>query len=196
MTSMAETAPQLRCFWAVPLPSELRGALADFVADLRALPAVEDAWRFAAPDSWHLTLAFVAAIEPQGVEPMTERVGAAVQHHAPFLAAAAGLGGFPRGSRARVLWLGVEGGDELAHLAREVNAAAGLDDDGPWRAHITLARSRDRHGAVLPRLGAPPTGSIPVTQVVLFRSHLGSGPARYEALHRLALGSPVAALPS
>jgi len=194
MTSMAEGARPWRCFWAVPLPSELRDALAEFVAELRAVATVEDAWRFTAADSWHLTLAFLGAVEPDAVEPMVSRVAAVVRNHRPFEASAMGLGGFPRGGRARVLWYGVDGGGGLADLARDVRAAAGLGEEQPWRAHVTLARARDRRGAPLPASAEPPAGIIHVDEVVLFRSHLGTGPARYEALHRMALGAPVGAL--
>lgn len=196
MTSMAEGARPWRCFWAVPLPADLRRGLAEFVAELGALPAVEDAWRFTAADSWHLTLAFLGAVEPDTVKPMIQRVVSAVGDRQPFEITTAGLGGFPRGGRARVLWYGVDGGDELTDLTRDVRAAAGADDEQPWRAHVTLARSRDRRGAELPASADPPSGVIHVNEVVLFRSHLGAGPARYEALHRVALGAPVGTLSS
>ena len=39
----------------------------------------------------------------------------------------------------------------------------------------------------------PPTGAFQVNAVVLMRSHLGSGPARYEALAEVPLLTPVAA---
>jgi 2'-5' RNA ligase len=196
MTSMAERARPWRCFWAVPLPSDLRDVLASHVAELRTVPGVEDNWRFTEPESWHLTLAFIGAVEPAAVGPMVRRVAAAVQDHARFEAVGTGLGGFPSGRLARVLWFGVDADAPLADLARDVRGATGLDDEQAWRPHVTIARSRDRHGAQLPRSATqPPTGIIPATEVVLFRSHLGSGPARYETLAQLALGAPAMALP-
>ncbi len=59
------------------------------------------------------------------------------------------------------------------------------------RAHLTLGRSRVRRGEPLdPWLATrtfPPT-ELAVDDVVLYRSHLGRGPARYEELARLPLG--------
>jgi 2'-5' RNA ligase len=194
MTSIADAGRPWRCFWAVPLPPALRSALAQFVAALRHSPSVDDGWRFSDPESWHLTLAFLGAVEPDAVDAMVERVAAASQHHLPFEATAAGLGGFPEEGRARVLWYGVDANGALADLARDVRAATGVDDVQPWQPHVTLGRSRNRHGANLPRSIAPPTGGISVNEVVLYRSHLGQGPARYLPLARLALGASVAAV--
>ena len=54
--------------------------------------------------------------------------------------------------------------------------------------------ARDRHGAPLPPLPEGlPTGEFQVNAVMLMRSHLGGGPARYEALSEVPLLVPVAA---
>ena len=195
MTSMAEAARPWRCFWAVPLPESLRADLSRFVGELRSLPGVDDDWRFADPDGWHVTLAFLRGIAPDQVEPMVARVTAALAAAPSSQAVAGGLGGFPGGSRARVLWLGVaDAGTGLATLAADVRAASRVDEEQPFRGHVTLARSRDRRGAPIPRSDAAvPGGPIPIDEVVLFRSHLGQGLARYEALTRLPLGQAAAA---
>ena len=195
MTTMAERAQPWRCFWAIPLPDGLRESLSAFVAHLRAVPGVEDDWRFADPGSWHVTLAFLGGIEADAVAPMVAAVASALISHAPSEATAGGLGSFPGGSRARVLWLGVaDAGGALSALAADVRSTVGLDDDQPFRPHVTLARSRDRHGCRLPLFDAAvPEGRIRVAEVVLFRSHLGRGPARYERLASIPLQAPVAA---
>jgi 2'-5' RNA ligase len=189
MTSMAESARPWRCFWAVPLPSELRAALSSFVARLRAVPGVGDDWRFTETDGWHVTLAFLGGMPPETVEPMVAQVAAAVDGIEPFELHAGGLGAFGGRRQARVLWYGLTDDDRrLRDLARGVRAAAGLDVHDPFRAHVTLARSRDRYGAALPAPhDEPPTGLVPVKEVVLLRSHLGRGPARYEAIARIPL---------
>jgi 2'-5' RNA ligase len=97
-----------------------------------------------------------------------------------------GLGAFPSRGRARVLWYGV--GDpegRLGRLARAVRAAVGLPPEDRFRGHLTLARARDRLGTdargLLDNVPAPAV-RLAVEQLILFRSHLGRGPARYEAL--------------
>jgi len=194
MTSMAESARPWRCFWAVPLPELLRGDLSTFVAELQKTPSVDEDWRFTDAAGWHLTLAFLGGISHDAVEPMVERVSAAIEPTPPFELHAGGLGGFSGHQRARVLWYGVsDDGSRLHDLAAAVRTASGpaAAEDAPFHAHVTLARSRDRRGAALPRPAAdPPPGRIPVDQVVLFRSHLGRGPSRYEALAHIPLRVP------
>ena len=189
MTSMAEDARPWRCFWAVPLPDALRASLAQYVTDLQSQPGVDDEWRFTEADGWHVTLAFLGGTEPDSVEPMVSRVRAVVEGHAPFEVRAGGIGGFPSGRLRRVLWFGVRDDDSrLAALARDLRSAVGLELDQPFRPHVTLARSRDRRGAPVPMANAPaPAETIPVSEAVLFRSHLGRGPARYETVARISL---------
>jgi 2'-5' RNA ligase len=120
---------------------------------------------------------------------MVARVRDAVAGLPPSRLATTGLGAFPGRSRARVLWLGISDPDKrLADLASAVRSAAGADPGEPFRPHVTLARSRDRGGAIIPspRQDAP-IGTINVTDVRLMRSHLGVGPARYQELARAAL---------
>jgi 2'-5' RNA ligase len=199
MTSMAESARPWRCFWAVPLPVELRASLSGFVARLRAAPGVEDDWRFTEADSWHVTLAFLGGIPKESVEPMVMRVAAAVEGTSPFDLTVRGLEGFNGHRGARVLWVGVHGdGKDLRELAAAVRSAAGLPDEAdPFRAHVTLARSRNRLGAPLPQPDEePPAARVPVDEVVLLRSHLGRGPANYEAIARVPLSAPAAVGPA
>ena len=183
-----------RCFWAVPLPDGLRASLARAVADMRTDPAVDAGWRWADPEAWHVTLAFLGAVGADSVPALLASVSAEVGDEPAFTVTGGGLGGFPSGRRHRVLWYGI--GDpeaRLRTLAARVARASGLAETGPFRAHVTLARSRDRQGAHAP---APPSdglpiGSVDVRDVTLFHSHLGHGPARYEALGEAPLAVPV-----
>lgn len=174
-----------RCFWAVPLSDSLRASLAVAVDEMRADQALDSEWRWADPGGWHVTLAFLGAVAPDSVPSLLASVSAEVRVEPAFTLTAGGLGGFPSGRRARVLWFGI--GDpegRLRSLAVRVAEASGLEEAGPFRAHVTLARSRDRHGAHAPASppGGLPIGSVDVRALTLFRSHLGHGPAHYEAL--------------
>ena len=88
-----------------------------------------------------------------------------------------------------MLWYGIDDADgHLAAMAEAVQEAAGLEPAAAFHPHVTLARSRDRRGArpPVPRV-APPEAGIIVDEVVLFRSHLGAGQARYETVTQVTL---------
>ena len=110
-----------------------------------------------------------------------------------------GAGRFPPAGRPRALWLGVPVGTEaLAGLAAEVEralvAAGWPPETRPFRAHLTLARSdgvaagasigdRLRELAAEFRIGAR------VERIGLFESLTGGGPARYDPIELVELGS-------
>jgi 2'-5' RNA ligase len=179
-----------RCFVAVPIDEELRAGLSKAVGDLRARDGA-DAWRWTDAEAWHVTLAFLGATDPGSVPRLSSAVAAVARTHRPFTVVAGGLGAFPGQRRARVLWYGVaDPRGELRRLAGDAARAVGLPDEDRFRGHLTLARARDRHGSDASSLQevAVAPGFLRVDRLVLFRSHLGRGPARYEALATLPLG--------
>ena len=103
------------------------------------------------------------------------------------------LGAFPRATAAQSVWLGIDDSRrELRDLADAVQKVVLPAEK--WRRlrpHLTLGRSRVRRGEPLDRWLSGrifPTTDFVVRDVVLFRSHLGRGPARYEELARFPLG--------
>lgn len=179
-----------RCFVAVPLDDALRSALDRTLRDLRGRPGAE-AWRWTDAEAWHVTLAFLGATDAAAVPRLVTDLRRVAGGFAPLDLEAGGLGAFPSRGRARVLWFGIaDPRGELRRLARAVADACGLPDDGRFRGHVTLARAREREGVdAAGLLGAEaPEGRLPVERIVLYRSHLGRGPARYEALAAMPIG--------
>ena len=172
----------IRAFVALPIPALQREALARYSAacaqaapDLRWVPA----------PNLHLTLRFLGSREPEVLDALQARLGALQSPR--FELELGGLGTFG-GQRARVVWIGLTAGQAAAQsLAAQVEAAceaSGLEPEPrPLRAHLTLARSRERGGVVVPRL--PPLPGLAgwsADSFVLYRSRLGKGPAQYEEL--------------
>lgn len=150
--------------------------------------------RWVATDGLHVTLHFLGGVEPARLE----AVAAGCARAATVVAAAdltiGGLGAFPSPRRARVLWAGIDDPAGLcAATARGLRTELGADsEDRPFVPHLTLARFRAPAPlGELPGL-APAAASFPVTELVLFRSHLGRPAARYEALERFPLGPQAA----
>jgi RNA 2',3'-cyclic 3'-phosphodiesterase len=183
-----------RCFVAVPLPDDLREALRAWVAEVRRGASFDADWRWADPQGWHITLVFLGATSPDAVAGILEDIAGAAADATPFSVTAGGLGGFPGGRRARVLWCGIKDEEHrLEELAAAVGAATGTDETSPFRPHVTLARARNRRGADIPNLATEtmPSGPVPVSVIYLAQSHLGHGPAQYETLGEVALSTPV-----
>jgi 2'-5' RNA ligase len=180
-----------RCFVAVPIGAELGGAVAAAVAELRAAPGA-DAWRWSDPEGWHVTLAFLGATDPASVTRLSQALASLAGSEAGFTREGGGLGAFPSRGRARVVWYRIADLDgRLRRLAAGVQAAVGLPPEARFRGHLTLGRARDRFGtdasALLDRAEGP-ASRLKVDRLVLYRSHLGRGPARYEALSSAPLG--------
>lgn len=179
-----------RLFLAAPLTEDARHAVAALLRERvpRGLPG-----KVVRPENWHLTLRFLGEVD----EVARDRVMVALDEAdlgGGFEVRWGALGSFPRPSRATVLWLGLErGADRLGALATAVEDAvrsAGFSpEERPFRAHLTLSRIRP-HQDVSPVLEAatPIDVAMEIDRVVLYRSHLGRGGARYEVVEEFPLG--------
>lgn len=125
-------------FVAVVPPEDVREDLGAFLEPREGL-------RWTPSDRLHLTLAFLPDVPERILEPLEERLRAAVADLAPFDCRLGGAGAFPHPDRPAVLWLGVDRGHaQLERIARRVRGAAndaGAAPDGQrFVPHVTLAR--------------------------------------------------------
>ena len=139
----------------------------------------------------HLTLRFLGNVEEgrlQALEGLLEAV-----QWPTFELALDGVGAFGSGRYKRVLWLGIAGGAEPAaalasHVERACVAAGLPPEERPFRAHVTLARARDRRGAPEPTLAdLPALEPWTAPEFVLYRSKPGPRGSEYIPLRRFAL---------
>lgn len=188
MANDADSAGRL--FIGVPLTdgarreieARLRDALPDGVPG-RAVPAA----------NWHLTLRFLGATRADQLATVRDRLRAA-DLGAAFEARFGGLGAFSRPRSARVLWIATtEGADrlrDLARIAEDAARAAGFAPESKsYRPHLTLSRIQPPRDVTRAIERVPPLDvGMRVGEIVIFRSHLGGRPARYEAIERFPLG--------
>ena len=174
----------MRLFIAAELPDELVCALSETSAALRE--SVRG--RFVAPDSYHVTLAFIGELEGSRITEVEEALASACEGVDPIPVELGELGSFGRPRKA-TLWQAVcDPTGELARLAtrlREGLSHAGVPFDGKaFKAHVTLMRSADLSGGVLP----PATfAQGPISSVALFSSDLSGARPRYAPLTRFEL---------
>jgi RNA 2',3'-cyclic 3'-phosphodiesterase len=160
----------------------------DAIEDLDAFlePRRESgAFRWALPEQFHVTLAFLAAVEDRHLDELVERLERAARRRTAFETRIAGGGAFPNAGRARVVWAGLDldeqGTTELDRLATGARAAAtrtGIQVDGRrFRAHITLARlGRPAEVSNWVRLLDAYSGPVwTADRIELIASHLGEG---------------------
>lgn len=190
----------LRLFFAVPVPAEARGRVGELMDHVqRGVGDGRARIRWVRVDGLHLTLRFLGPTQDTMVPPLEASSDALARSGTPFEVRLSGGGAFPSLARPRSLWIGVhEGADRLAALADGLTAAAaecGLFlDTRPFAAHLTIARTDGVRvaPAAAHALEAAADGldvRFTVDRIVLFRSILGGGPARYEALHESLLGA-------
>jgi 2'-5' RNA ligase len=176
-----------RLFAALELPAEVRAALGAFG---HAAAGRDEALRAVGEEGLHVTLAFLGHRPEDEIDPARAAVRA-VQGTAPELALGEPLWLAPR--RPHVLSVALDDADgTLASLQAQVTerldeALAWEPERRPFRPHVTVARVRRGARPRTRDLPPAPSASFTGEAVVLYRSHLGGGPARYEALERVAL---------
>jgi 2'-5' RNA ligase len=184
----------LRAFVSVPV--EEPGVLARLLALKRE---VREDLRWVPPHQLHFSLKFMASLDAAVLAGAKAALGDAARTSAPFRLELRGLGTFPPGRPARVLWVGCgEGREPLEALAAAVQAAfarAGVPaEERPFTAHLTLGRVREERGSravadEAKRHAAFDAGTLAVDEIVLVRSVLGSGGPTHTPVARAKLGA-------
>jgi RNA 2',3'-cyclic 3'-phosphodiesterase len=186
-----------RLFAGIPVPEPARTSLAAILEDLsrRNWPV-----RWVRPEGLHLTLKFFGLVSEETAEGLAVALGTASEGTGPIAMSCTGLGSFPGGQRARVVWMGLDFPGLLELLQDAVERACvplGFPVEGrPFRPHITLGRVKE--GEKLPAnalTGLAPETDIPflAERLVLFQSRPGRGGSVYTPRHTIML-TPCAAV--
>ena len=173
----------MRLFIAAELPEPMLEALAETSALLRE--SVHG--RFVAPDSYHVTLAFLGTVELYRTVEASEAIDAASRSLHVQTAVFGDLGSFGRRASA-TLWQGFGNPGNLceaAALVREELARRDLTfDEKAFKPHVTLMRAADLTGGTLP---TPCLAEGDIKRITLFRSDLTGPRPHYEPLHTVEL---------
>ena len=173
----------MRLFVAAALPEEMLEALAETSAALR--DAVRG--RYVAPDSFHVTLAFLGEVEGARVSAACDALREGCAGDSPIDAALGAFGSFGR-ARAATLWQGIDGAGlpELSQdVRRSLRNAGFMLDEKAFLAHVTLMRAARLEGRELP-MPCLATGTI--STVALFRSDLSGDRPHYDPLEKMGIG--------
>jgi RNA 2',3'-cyclic 3'-phosphodiesterase len=179
----------MRLFLAVEFEPELRRALHEATAPLRAI-VPEAGW--VAEDRLHLTLKFLDERPETFVAPLKAKMEAIAARHWPVPIRLRGVGAFPNLRRPRIVWVGIAPAPKLELLQHDVEegcAALGVDVEGkPFRPHLTIGRLRGTEGSDAVRDFARAARAIQfradalVSSIDLIHSTLTSAGPRYVRL--------------
>lgn len=184
----------MRVFAAIDIEPAIRQRLARFLDGVRGFaPDV----RWVAPESLHVTLKFIGEASAEKVELIKKELGAVSVPETTIKFADVGY--FPTPRSARVFWVGVHAGPELARLAADLDQALvplGIAaEKREFSPHLTLARAGSGAPAQRPEdranrrfqrlqerlaaLPAPDFGTMTAREFFLYESKLSPKGAQY-----------------
>ncbi|MGZ5434966.1 MAG: RNA 2',3'-cyclic phosphodiesterase [Pyrinomonadaceae bacterium] len=179
-----------RTFIAIELSADVRARVAQHIACLRhGLPDVRASW--SREDNLHLTLKFLGDVPVADIPKVSDAVERVTKPMSAFEVTVSGCGLFPPGGRPSVLWLGTQAsGLQALHAAidQELDTAGFPRESRPFRAHLTIARLRQSHGArqladLHQSLGFAPI-AFDVSEVVVFKSELLTQGSQHTTISR------------
>ncbi|MGB8886901.1 MAG: RNA 2',3'-cyclic phosphodiesterase [Candidatus Korobacteraceae bacterium] len=190
----------MRLFVALDIEPEIRQRIADFRSQMKAFaPDV----RWVGPETFHVTLQFLG--ETTKLEVIQRALGQ-VKASAVWLAFR-NAGFFPNPKSPRVFWVGIESDQHLQELvnsvAEKLQPLGFKRDAGPYKPHLTLARSGSGRPRPVPgeraafglqhlrvkleSLAPLEFGTMTAREFYLYESKLSPAGAKYTKLARYPL---------
>jgi len=163
-------------------------------SEAEATPSI----RWIPPERWHITLAFLAEVDPDRVERLQESLSEVAAQHGSLQ----GLHLTGAGAFGPTVWVGVDPTDPgtpaeaLAKAVQRASRSVGIDvERHPWRAHLSIARLRTRDraeaksgtAALVSRLSDYSGPTWRATDITLVHTILGPQP-EHTPVGRYALG--------
>ncbi len=196
----------MRLFVALDIEDAIRERIARFMEGVRNF--APDA-RWVKDESLHVTLKFIGEQPDNEVERIKQALSEITGHCVEIRFS--GYGFFPTAKTARVFWIGMEAGPQLAALATAVDKTLepiGIaKEERNFSPHLTLARGPGGSGSPrwrkgdranenfrrlqekLAALPSPEFGSMTAREFFLYRSQLSPKGSTYTKLARFVLES-------
>lgn len=187
----------MRTFIAISLPKEIKELLSRLQEKLKASQADV---KWVSPENIHLTLKFLGEIDDKELNKVSGILEDITKDKNSFYMRIASVGAFPKTNSPRVIWVGIDKGDEeTKEIARELEekiTPLGIPkEDRPFTSHLTIGRTKsslNRESLVqLLKSTARDFGShpleFPVTKLTLFQSILTPKGPIYERLKEVNL---------
>ena len=195
----------MRLFIALDIDDAIRAQLTRFLEGVQ--PFAPEA-RWVKPESLHVTLKFIGEQKDELLPQVKETLQSVTAPTATIHFRNYGF--FPTARSARVFWIGMQAGPELAALARDIDdrmSQLGIEKENrPFSPHLTLARAPGGSGAPhrkkedrpshvfailqkrLAALPEPDFGQITPKEFYLYQSQISPKGSKYTKLAIFPLG--------
>ncbi|MEX0737496.1 MAG: RNA 2',3'-cyclic phosphodiesterase [Bacteroidota bacterium] len=183
---------KIRCFIALPLPSEIQRGISQVQEKLRASEATV---RWEPSGKFHITMKFLGDKEESQLSSLTSSLSASVQEIQSFALSFRHVGGFPTHDKPRIVWIGTDIPPVLATLHRhieEVCLACGVEkDDRAFHPHATMGRVKGGHNIhrlteILKSITFEPL-QFRCTEIRIMRSELFPAGSHYTLMNAIPL---------
>lgn len=186
----------MRTFIAIELPESIKDFLSRIQGQLKGSQADV---KWVAPKNIHLTLKFLGEIDEKKLDKINAIIEDAAKNKNSFYIRISSLGAFPKINSPRVIWVGINKGDneikEIAKGLEEKIAKLGIPKENrAFSSHITIGRARshlnrEKLAQHLKTLGDNFGEEKPeflADSITLFKSTLAPGGPIYETLKEAA----------
>jgi len=175
----------MRCFIALDMPEAIKDSIG---AIIEKIMVSARGVRWVPPLNLHMTLKFLGEVNEESVPAIKAALSEVAVRSAPFSVTVRGAGAFPNPKHPNILWIGMEGPEELKMLYRGIDdAMSGLGfkrENRDFSPHITIGRVKDKKGIEpvikeLDNFRDASFGSVEVREVLLMKSELKQAGAEY-----------------
>ncbi len=188
----------IRTFVAIELDDDTKAHIAAAIETLRQKRI--DNLRLVRPEGVHLTLKFLGDIKVSQVSKVADAMRHAASRQTSFSLNLGAPGVFPNTSRARVLWIGLDGEIEAlkflqAGVEEALTSVGFAAERQPFNPHLTIGRmhrrasrlDRQRATDALAEIRLPANQTVAVNSISLMKSTLLPDGAIYERIARSPL---------
>jgi len=184
----------IRVFIAMDIGEESREILQEMQNELKKTGSDI---RWVKTNGIHLTLKFLGNIPEDKLNPIADGMDRAAKGIPPMEIRVNGFGAFPSTTRPRVVWVGINGPEQLKSLYERIEAemeGVGFQrETRKFHPHLTLGRVRSPRGQekLLPFFESwkdREVGFFVARELIMFKSTLLPGGAEYSRLRSVPFG--------
>jgi len=180
----------IRSFIAIELSNNIKQELAGLIEKLKTSGADV---KWVNPENIHLTLKFLGYISPEKIEAVKKVLDSIKGKFTPFKITLSGVGAFPKLSYPRVIWVGMQDGQDdakriYALLEAELEKAGFKKEERAFSPHLTIGRVRSGKNrqdlkSAIENLKFSPENTQTVEHLTLFKSALTPKGPVYTSLY-------------